>query len=206
MPERSGIESAMSSAACDRLRHASGWSAAKSGARMTAAPGPIALRSKPAFALALHAGYGPGTTHASSFSRGISSSEACQIPLTTSEGAERRQARGCSGTRSAGRDAGPQARRDAPCVPRRPLSQRGDARLSALHRGGFRPPGPLAKRGRCHGLALRSSNWRIHASALSGGGRCSGASRESACKATRRTPHPGLPMRCLATSTLGGWD
>ena len=27
-----------------------------------------------------------------------------------------------------------------------------------------------------------------------------------ACKATRGTPHPVLPLRCLAKSTLGGWD
>ena len=44
------------------------------------------------------------------------------------------------------------------------------------------------------------------ASARSGGGRVPGASRVLLARQQRRTPHPFLPMRCLATSTLGEQD
>ena len=50
------------------------------------------------------------------------------VPPAKVEGAERRQALGCSGTRRRANNVGPQA-------PAGALRRIGDARLSALHRG-----------------------------------------------------------------------
>src|SRR5262245_61542372 len=58
------------------------------------------------------------------------------------------------------------------------------------------------------GGALRSRLLRSQVPLVVAEGRCrSGASRGTGLhEPTRRTPHPGLPIRCLATSTLGGRD
>ena len=126
---------------------------------------------------------GSESRHSLSFSRGISASEACSIPLAQGEGAERRQALGClRGTPSRADDASPQALRGASRLS-------GDARLSALHRGGCWP-GPAQRDAR-----------KASPSAPSGAGRGSGASRElrarqragrhilsCPCDASRRAP------------------
>jgi hypothetical protein len=111
------------------------------------------------------------------------------------EGAERRQALGCSGTLWRASDAGPQAlaRRLAP-------SDVGRSPLGAPPRGLGRPvprkhsesSDPKHHASSSRPLIVRRAGFR----SLPG----------VACKATRGTPHPDLLMQCLATSTLGGRD
>ena len=88
----------------------------------------------------------------------------------------------------------------------------GDARLSALHSGDLLASGPalrsltfllvLMRARQC----VEDARERATASARSGGGRGSGASRGMCACTTRRTPHPILLKQCLAISTLGGRD
>ena len=96
---------------------------------------------------------------------------------------------GCIGTPSRASDAGPQAHcDDAPRVPSQTSLRSpriGDARLSALHCGGLLASGPARDESKraftvCEFLA----------SARSGGGRVSGASRVRGYEPARRTPHP----------------
>ena len=108
----------------------------------------------------------------------------------TSEGAERRQALGCSGTRRRASDGGPQA----PSGALRPMTR--DVRLSALHRGVY-GSGPARDEASLASPSASSSRPLVVAE-----GSVSGASRVLLARQQRRTPHPALPMRCLAASTL----
>ena len=84
----------------------------------------------------------------------------------------------------------------------------GDARLSALHRGGLLASGP-ARDESLATLPSLSDHWacELLASARNGGGRVSGR-LPGVClhQQTRGTPHPALLKQCLAISTLGGRD
>ena len=138
----------------------------------------------------------------------LNPSELCQIPPVRGRSADRR---GVQRHPSAGHDVGPQAPSGRLASPRREaftVCAPGDARLSALHRGGLLASGPARDESLHDGaVARRSLACELLASARSGGGRCSGASRATGCMtrlAGRRIP--ACLKRCLATSTLGGRD
>jgi len=136
--------------------------------------------------------------HTSSFSRVVRPPSFANSSLTPREGAERRQALGCSGTRRRASDAGPQASADAlhpTQTSLRRLRLRGCSPLGAPPR---RFVGPVPRGMKQEGFTVcelhSASKTRVNAliaSARSGGGRVSGASRELACickHAGRRIP------------------
>ena len=126
-------------------------------------------------------------------------SEVCQLPLIKTRGAERRQALGCSGTRRRASDVGPQA-----LLRRLTSHDAGRSPLGAPPRR-FLGSGPAWARpwGGAHERCPSVSPGAFARSAR-GGGRAvlPDASRVLLARQQRRTPHPALPMRCLAKSTL----
>ena len=122
-------------------------------------------------------------------------------PSSGTREAERRQALGCSGTLMRANDVGPQARNVAPCIPRRAAYA-------------VRAPGMLASRRSTAAIywhpvprginaSRRCRRFSVHwacehlASARSGGGRGSGASRGHGYEPARRTPHPAPTLARL---------
>jgi len=114
------------------------------------------------------------------------------LPSSRKREAERRQALGCSGTRRRANDVRPQA-----LARRFASSDVGRSPLGAPPRDLWHP-GPRGMKQ--EGFTV----CELLASAHSGGGRVSGASRVLLARQRRGTPHPALLMRCLAKSTLGG--
>ena len=135
---------------------------------------------------------GPKSTQASSFSRG-EGPPSFAIPPSDQRGSGAPIGAGCLHTLNSGpvmvaRDA------VASCV----LS---NARLSALHCGGFR----LSDPGQTRCLAARYSRGDPPRAPLVVTA-VSEAPRVLLAKQTRRTPVPPCSMRCLAKNTLGGRD
>jgi hypothetical protein len=141
------------------------------------------------------------------------------FPSCRKREAERRQALGCIGTLGRASQAGPQSEIARSCVPAQVGFHRvcapGDARLSALHRGGLLAPEPAwawlsdGAHERCPTCLTR-----LHSQVplVVAGGRCrSVASRASVCMhqlAGRRIPsHSSRPASAMPReSTLGGRD
>jgi hypothetical protein len=146
-------------------------------------------------------------------SRGAYASEVCQFPPTQREGAERRQALGCSGTRRRASNAGPQGEIARPCIPSptsfRSQRIRGMLASRRSTAGGFLAPSPpwrnlwaLHMSG-----ALQSRMGAFARSARSGGwavlpGRLPGA-RLRAVHAGRRIP---LRLWLVSGDALGERD
>jgi len=139
-------------------------------------------------------------THAFSFSRGSAPPRLAIVPLTQGEGAERRKALGCSGTRRRASDVGPRA------LARRPASQRGCSPLGAPLRRLLAPSPPWRNRRTVHmSGALRSHIGAFARSARSGGRAGFPGSLPSVCCINRpagRRPHPAQAMP--RESTLAG--
>ncbi len=137
--------------------------------------------------------------HASSFSRGIGPPRFA-FSLFKKRGVERRQALGCIGTRF---KSGPVTQvRASPHGAAFAVRAPGDARLSALHRGGLLTPSPPWPHLRALHMsgALRCCIGAFARPARSSGRAVSPGRLPGVClhEQTRGTPHPVLLKQCLA--------
>ena len=149
------------------------------------------------------------TVHASSFSRVTRPPSFANLPLTPSEGAERRQALGCSGTRRRASDVGPQAHGDAPCVPRGPFARsarRGRSPLGAPPRRFLGPEPALAKpSGAAMRGPLRPRIWPCGRPLVVGKAAFARGPREPGYEPVRRRSIP-LRLRLVSGDALGERD